>query len=147
MIDLANFPGPWTQLGLPTLDNSSVMACASLTGPQPGACTIKGKAMPRRRGCTICSDMFWLTDFLDNFGKRPPIHAPFTTPAYSNIGTPLLSFVIERVTNKTYADFVQQTILDPLDMKHTSIHAPADKTKLVIPVNNTFPEDIGFEAP
>jgi len=87
-----------------------------------------------------------LVDFLANFGKRPPIQAPFTTPAYSNIGTPLLGFVIERVTNKTYADFVQQTILDPLDMKHTSIHAPADKKTLVIPANSTFPEDTGFEA-
>jgi len=39
---------------------------------------------------------------------------------YSNVGFPILSFVVEKVTNKTFASHIKDTILNPLGMNSTS---------------------------
>ncbi len=56
-------------------------------------------------------------DFLNN------THAPYppgTIVAYSNLATDLLGIVIERMSGETYADYIQNNILNPLGMKQSS---------------------------
>jgi CubicO group peptidase (beta-lactamase class C family) len=38
---------------------------------------------------------------------------------YTNIGPMVLGAIIEKVTNQTYENYVRQSILEPLEMKHT----------------------------
>lgn len=41
--------------------------------------------------------------------------------AYSNWGTALAAFIVERVSGMSYVDYVNENIFKPLDMEHTSI--------------------------
>ncbi len=54
--------------------------------------------------------------FVDDTRQRQPTRAPYEKFAYSNLGYSLLGNVIEAVTGSTWADYVQQQILDPLGM-------------------------------
>ncbi|KAL9471077.1 hypothetical protein ACSS6W_009018 [Trichoderma asperelloides] len=85
--------------------------------------------------------------FFDNFGKRPPVYAPFTTPVYSNIGTTLLGLVIESVTNHTYEDWIQQSIFDPIKMNRSFLSSPSESLGF-IPINDfDWSVQLGVEAP
>ena len=46
---------------------------------------------------------------------------PYTIWAYSNIGYALLGAVVERVSGQAYTSYIQQNILEPLGMHHSSI--------------------------
>lgn len=52
------------------------------------------------------------------------IFAPGVTPAYSNYGAALAGYLVERVSGLPFADYVDQHILTPLDMKSSSMHQP-----------------------
>lgn len=47
-----------------------------------------------------------------------------TTPAYSNWGTSLAGYVVERVSGLTFDDYVEQRIFAPLDMRTASFRQP-----------------------
>ncbi|KLU82226.1 beta-lactamase [Magnaporthiopsis poae ATCC 64411] len=124
-IDFANFPGfDAAQRGLPPKKNITNPGCAGIPGTRP------------------CTEQ----DFFKGFGSRAPVFAPFSAPAYSNIGSPLLSFVVERLTNKSYPDFFKAAVLRPLGLNDTGAKKPAD-SRGVIPLNDTWwSTDIGFET-
>jgi CubicO group peptidase (beta-lactamase class C family) len=44
--------------------------------------------------------------------------------AYSNYGAGLAGYIIERVTNMSYEEYIQKNILDPLEMNHTTVYEP-----------------------
>lgn len=44
-------------------------------------------------------------------------HQPGTIYEYSNVGTALAAFIIEKATGKTFSDFTKEYILNPLQMK------------------------------
>jgi CubicO group peptidase (beta-lactamase class C family) len=44
--------------------------------------------------------------------------------AYSNYGFTLAGYIVERVSGEAFASYVQQHILDPLDMKHSTFRQP-----------------------
>ncbi|WP_375207308.1 serine hydrolase domain-containing protein [Hyphococcus sp.] len=50
--------------------------------------------------------------------------APGTTPAYSNYGTALAGYIVERVSGEDYYDYIDRHILDPLDMSHSTFRQP-----------------------
>lgn len=52
------------------------------------------------------------------------IHSPGTTPAYSNYATALAGYIVERVAGQDFNDYVDQRILEPLDMQHSSFRQP-----------------------
>ncbi|MEZ0471775.1 serine hydrolase domain-containing protein [Luteimonas salinilitoris] len=52
------------------------------------------------------------------------IHAPGTTPAYSNYATALAGYIIERVSGESFYDYIDRHILAPLDMKDSSFRQP-----------------------
>lgn len=99
MDDLADTPGDWTAMGFPALNGS---------GSSPG-----------------CSGMYGLPpcstdEFFRDFFKHETVYAPFTTPMYSNLGFDILGLVLEKVTNSTFVDYIEQAILDPLNLSNTT---------------------------
>jgi CubicO group peptidase (beta-lactamase class C family) len=84
--------------------------------------------------------------FFDNFGKRPPVYAPFTTPVYSNVGYALLGRVVENATGKTYAQYLQDAVFGPLKMTRSSVGAPRNNSVGFIPAGTSWwGTDMGFE--
>jgi CubicO group peptidase (beta-lactamase class C family) len=75
--------------------------------------------------------------FFAGFTKRPPVYLPGTTPVYSNAAFQILGYVLEAITNRTYASLLQDTVLTPLHMTSTSLAIPTNTTNAVIPVNET----------
>ncbi|MCM4161779.1 beta-lactamase family protein [Antarcticibacterium flavum] len=58
-------------------------------------------------------------EFIDLFKKSPMLYAPGEKYHYSNTGYFLLSAVIEKISNKTYAEFIETYIFKPLEMRNT----------------------------
>lgn len=57
--------------------------------------------------------------------KPPMQHQPDTHFQYCNTNYMLLGAIIERVSNKKYADFMRQTFFEPLGMTNTFVFDPA----------------------
>jgi CubicO group peptidase (beta-lactamase class C family) len=62
--------------------------------------------------------------FLDAAFKRPLLFAPGAGTQYSNTGYSLLAAVIEKVSGKTYDEYIRDNILDPLGLKNTGFLLP-----------------------
>lgn len=52
------------------------------------------------------------------------IYPPGTVPAYSNYGAALAGYIVQRVSNKPFDDYVAENIFKPLDMSHSSFDQP-----------------------
>lgn len=52
------------------------------------------------------------------------IFAPGTTPAYSNYATALAGYIVARVSGLSYDEYVEQNILKPLGMEHSTFRQP-----------------------
>ncbi|TYT25932.1 serine hydrolase [Luteimonas viscosa] len=52
------------------------------------------------------------------------IHAPGTTPAYSNYATALAGYIVERVSGESFDDYLDRHIFQPLGMAHSSFRQP-----------------------
>ncbi|ARU17990.1 serine hydrolase [Croceicoccus marinus] len=52
------------------------------------------------------------------------IFAPGTTPAYSNYGTSLAGYIVERVSGEPFDDYVERHIFQPLGMDDSSFRQP-----------------------
>ena len=73
--------------------------------------------------------------------KRPLGFLPGTSQAYSNLGFLILSLVIERVSGQSYADFIQEQVLQPAGCRdfHIAGNYPQDRhpheVHYYVPVN------------
>ncbi|HEX3982446.1 MAG TPA: serine hydrolase domain-containing protein, partial [Acidisoma sp.] len=56
--------------------------------------------------------------------KRPMLFPPGQVPAYSNYGAALAGYIVERVSKEPYERYIQEHILTPLGMMHTSFAQP-----------------------
>ncbi len=52
------------------------------------------------------------------------IFPPGTTPAYSNYATTLAAYIVQRVAQQPFDDYVEAHILKPLEMTHASFRQP-----------------------
>ncbi|HEY8714841.1 MAG TPA: serine hydrolase domain-containing protein [Candidatus Acidoferrum sp.] len=52
------------------------------------------------------------------------IFAPGTIPAYSNYATTVAAYIVQRVSGQSFDDYVDQHILQPLNMKHATFRQP-----------------------
>jgi len=52
------------------------------------------------------------------------VRKPGTYISYSNYGSAVAGYIVERVSGIPWADYIQQNILDPLEMTETNIHQP-----------------------
>lgn len=59
-------------------------------------------------------------EFISLFKKIPMLYAPGEKYHYSNTGFFLLAEVIEKISKKTYEEFVNEYIFNPLEMKNSS---------------------------
>lgn len=66
---------------------------------------------------------------LSDYVKTPPhrIYAAGSTPSYSNYGTALAGYIVERVTKSSFDDYVEQRIFRPLGMSHSTFRQPLPK--------------------
>lgn len=119
MNDLANKPNPWSSLGFPVLSANETPGCQGLYG------------LP------TCPE----SEFYRDFSKHHPVFAPFTTPMYSNLGIDILGLALERISNMSYAEYIQESILVPLGLENTSIFPPSSLDKAFIP-NQTIEADL-----
>lgn len=52
------------------------------------------------------------------------VYAPGTTPAYSNYGAGLASYIVQRVSGVQFEEYVERHIFAPLNMTHASFRQP-----------------------
>lgn len=52
------------------------------------------------------------------------IFPPGTTPAYSNYATAMAGYIVQRVSGQDYFDYIDEHILKPLGMAHTTFRQP-----------------------
>ncbi len=69
-----------------------------------------------------------LQDTVNEIKTKPLRFEPGTTFNYSNQGYVLLAYIVEQVSGETYGQYIQQTFLDPLNMKDTGEATPESKT-------------------
>jgi CubicO group peptidase (beta-lactamase class C family) len=69
------------------------------------------------------SDLRPLQDYMKNHVPAE-IFPPGTTPAYSNYGATLAGYIVQRVSGMPFDDYVEQHILQPLGMKHSTFRQP-----------------------
>jgi CubicO group peptidase (beta-lactamase class C family) len=55
---------------------------------------------------------------------RPLLFPPGTIPAYSNYGTALAGYIVERVSGEPYSRYIENHILRPLGMAHSTFDQP-----------------------
>ena len=81
----------------------------------------------------------WIMEFYSPNGSRydPNLwgdYQPGTKFSYSNDGYIILGYLIEKITCLTFEEYVQENILDPLEMNNTSFNlADLDEEKLAVP--------------
>lgn len=64
-----------------------------------------------------------LGDFLKKH-QRPQLFAPGEVPAYSNYGTALAGYIVERVSGEPFNDYVARHIFTPLAMRRSTFAQP-----------------------
>jgi CubicO group peptidase (beta-lactamase class C family) len=52
------------------------------------------------------------------------IHAPGTTPAYSNYATAMAGYIVQRVSGEPFDKYIERHIFVPLGMRHSSFSQP-----------------------
>ena len=50
----------------------------------------------------------------------PRVRPPGVVSAYTNYGVALAGYIVERVSGQPYADYIEEHIMSPLGMAHTS---------------------------
>ena len=102
------------------LRHTSGLAYANLTQNAPVRdAYAKGGIDDDPRGLTPAQE-------IESFAKSPLIHQPGTIWEYS-LSTDMLGRVIEAVSGKRLADFMEERLFKPLDMKDTAFFVPQEK--------------------
>jgi CubicO group peptidase (beta-lactamase class C family) len=69
------------------------------------------------------SDLKPLGDYLKQH-LPARIFPPGTTPAYSNYATAMAGYIVQRVSGQSYDDYIDEHILKPLGMTHSTFRQP-----------------------
>ncbi|KAF1809860.1 beta-lactamase/transpeptidase-like protein [Eremomyces bilateralis CBS 781.70] len=76
-------------------------------------------------------------DFLKLMAKRRPVNLPSSTPTYSNAAFQLLALAVENINRKPFNTTFDQSFLQPLNMRSSTLGAPNNTKNAVIPTNET----------
>jgi CubicO group peptidase (beta-lactamase class C family) len=87
-----------------------------------------------------------LQDYIKLFGERPPQFQPGSRWEYSNYGFLMLGVIIERVSGKSYYDYVSENIYAPAGMTSTGSF-PEDQTVPNRSIGYTHQSDAGGLQP
>ncbi|KAI0849509.1 beta-lactamase/transpeptidase-like protein [Daldinia vernicosa] len=71
------------------------------------------------------------TKFFSGLAAVPPSFSPSWTAGYSNAGYQILSYALEAITKKRYAEMLQADIIDKLELKNTFYQKPDDKLGVI----------------
>lgn len=96
------------------------------------------------------NDGFTDEELLSELFSSEPECTPGTEIRYSNAGYTLLAMIIEQVTGRSYADYIQKNIFDVCGMEHSSSMTIGDVTSVPEPVpDGTYPFSFGevFDSP
>ncbi|MGH8251041.1 MAG: serine hydrolase domain-containing protein [Steroidobacteraceae bacterium] len=118
---------------------------------------------PREEGAITLRNLLTHTPGLEEFGKglfrneaptetlgealkhwTPERIFPPGMPAYSNYGTALAGYIVERVSGKSFDDYVEQHIFQPLGMRRSTFRQPLPKD---IEVGMSKGYDVASEPP
>ena len=75
-------------------------------------------------------DLFTITPGAPNLGEYLKTHIPAriyppgTVPAYSNYATAVAGYIVQRVSGRPFEDYVEENILKPLNMTHSTFKQP-----------------------
>ncbi|KAM0206210.1 hypothetical protein ACHAQI_008509 [Fusarium lateritium] len=125
--ELSAFDVDWESLGLPKI--RATHRVPSCLGPA---------------GAPVC------TQFLNIYQNyRPPVYQPSQSPVYSNAGIGFVGLVVEAASNKTFEAAINDLILKPLGLQHTSTGIVPDNTKnMFIPAGSTdWDVELGILGP
>lgn len=95
-------------------------------------------------------DFTSINDFLEVIKKEPLHFNPGADRQYSNSGYVILGGVIEKVTGKTYEEFLKERILDPLQMRNSyyvrgSVSKPNKASGYVVSPDGRIFQPRGFD--
>jgi len=86
--------------------------------------------------------------FFEHYGQRAPAQAPFSSQTvYSNIAFPILSFAVEAVTKRPFAEFVANEIWKPSHMTRSFTTKPDDALGFIPAKDIWWDANLGFEGP
>ena len=72
---------------------------------------------------------FTPVEMIDFFKNQPMDFAPGEKFLYNNSGYFLLGYIIEKISEKTYEEYIQETFFTPLGMKNSSYGNPSEVIK------------------
>ncbi|KAI1616491.1 beta-lactamase family protein [Exophiala viscosa] len=128
---LSGIPRDWAQGDLVNeLKDPSVFGLPPITTSHLPKCDSYGEYVP-------CTE----DEMLETIRAKHPLFAPNYKSTYSNIAFELLGLVLSNVTGLRYEKYIQQSILDPLGMNHTSFEKPSDEVA-VLPKNISWYWDV-----
>src|SRR5688572_17041688 len=74
-------------------------------------------------------------------------YEPGSTPAYSNYATALAGYIVQRVSGKSFDDYIEQEIFQPLGMQHSTFRQPIQKDLLAMTSKGYKTASDGKEQP
>jgi CubicO group peptidase (beta-lactamase class C family) len=101
---------PESVFPLPEADRITLQQLVTMSGGLGDFFGPKFTATPKGRIRT-------LADYLAIFASDPILYAPGTSRRYSNAGYVILGLIIEKVSGKSYYDYVRENIYGPAGMK------------------------------
>ncbi len=84
-------------------------------------------------------------EWMRRLGALPLMHQPGERWQY-HIASDLLGVLVARVTGQSYESFLRERIFDPLGMKDTGFHVPADKIDRLPPLYAPDPQSGEFHV-
>jgi CubicO group peptidase (beta-lactamase class C family) len=95
-----------------------------------------------------------LQDFIDRVAKLPLLYQPGEGWVYS-VSVDIQGYLVEKLSGKSFPDFVRERIFQPLGMKDTAFYVPTDKLGRVASVYQSdagagatpMPQDAGISQP
>lgn len=107
--------------------------------------------IPRELGMHEPSNETVIDTFYSRLLKKVPENCRIGSYEYSNLNYQLLGLVIEKSTNKNYAEFLKAAILSPLEMYHTFASQKESEENGLIPSKQyllyfpLLPKDIDYD--
>ncbi|CAM5334998.1 Esterase EstB OS=Streptomyces lavendulae subsp. lavendulae OX=58340 GN=estB2 PE=4 SV=1 [Streptomyces lavendulae subsp. lavendulae] len=84
-------------------------------------------------------------EWMRRLGTLPLMYQPGERWLY-NVSDDVLGVLVARVTGRSFEAFLRERIFDPLGMKDTGFHVPADKIDRLPPLYAPDPQTGGFEV-
>ncbi|KAK8031994.1 beta-lactamase/transpeptidase-like protein [Apiospora arundinis] len=82
----------------------------------------------------LCGE--WITcnraQLFKGLGNVPPSFSTAWTVGYSNVGYQILSYALEAITGKKFANMLQSDIIDKLGLEHTYYQKPPDNLGIIV---------------